>query len=89
MGMQVEASEGAVRLWGPTGPEQLSEGEFFSYNPPPWVSYDSNFAIYVSRSRRSNTQLSDHLLFQSLHHKPYSCMMSRVMVVGRHVSVHL
>ena len=57
--------------------------------PPPWVSYDSNFAIYVSRSRRSNTQLSDHLLFQSLHHKPYSCMMSRVMVVGRHVFVHL
>ena len=35
MGMQVEASEGAVRLWGPTGPEQLSEGEFFNYNPPP------------------------------------------------------
>lgn len=35
MGMQVEASEGAVRLWGPTGPEQLSEGKSFSYNPPP------------------------------------------------------
>lgn len=25
-GMQVEAAEGAVLLWGPTGPSQLTEG---------------------------------------------------------------
>ena len=29
-GMQVESAEGAVQLWGPTGPDQLSEGA-----PPP------------------------------------------------------